>query len=143
MATSALLLGQQQQQPLDYSRVQLSHQQVFLAGQSHPQGPMCPGADTGVVTVAVGAVQPTIGMMAAVHPTTQITPPPLLHGVGHHPKLGPGLMRRQPVVIPPWGVGEPGGFSTRLEHVHEGDETEEEKLETPPNSPSNGQMDVS
>ena len=145
-------------------------QPVLLPGTGGSSPPLYPGVpavamgDSGVVPAAVGAVQPTIGMMAAVHPATQTTqPPPMLHAHGpahahgpslypgaagstpphaHHPKLT-ALMRRQPVVLPPWGVGEAGGFSSMLEHVHEGDENEEERLETPPNSPTNAKMDVS
>ena len=145
---TALLLGQQQQPMLDYNRMPLPPQPVLLTGAGGSAPPLYPGApvaDSGVVPAAVGAVQSTIGMMAAVHPTTQTQPPPLLHAHGphaHHPKLT-ALMRRQPVVMPPWGVGEAGGFSSMLEHVHEGDENEEDRLETPPNSPTNGQMDVS
>ncbi len=107
-------------------------QPVLLGSQ--PQGVFMPAEG---VSVAPSVVQ--TGMMAAVHPGTQAQAPLLHHGHAH--KLG---MRRQPVVMSPW-VQDPIGFATVLEHVHEGDETEADagNTETPPNSPTNGKMDMS
>ena len=164
---TALLLGQQQQQqpqtligqPQELVAagpggvqtlrgVQLPQPVLLGAPGALPQQPpgMFHPADPGVVgggqptAIGLGGQPNAIGLMAAVHPGPGTHPQPQLH---HPHQQFPKMMRRQPVVMSPW-VTDPGGFSTMLEHVHEGDETEEEaKLETPPNSPTNGKMDMS